>query len=69
MTDEKPAILGQYARKAMDEVAAIVIAVAAVTRRMPSELRARFRTAVEERRLLRARFRAEAEERMLDELL
>jgi hypothetical protein len=39
----------------MDEVAAIVIAVAAVTRRMPSELR--------------ARFLAEAEERMLDELL
>jgi hypothetical protein len=56
MTDEKPVVLAQYAaRKAMDEVAAAVNAVAAIMRRMPSELR--------------ARFRAEAEERMLDELL
>jgi hypothetical protein len=51
MTDDKPVILAQYAaRKAVDEVAAAVN-----MRRMPSELR--------------ARFRAEAEERMLDELL
>ena len=60
MTDDKPVILAQYAaRKAVDEVAAAVNAVAAIMRRMPSELRARFR----ERTLLRARFRAEAEER------
>jgi hypothetical protein len=56
MTDDKPVILAQYAaRKAVDEVAAAVNAVAAIMRRMPSGLR--------------ARFRAEAEERKLDELL
>jgi hypothetical protein len=44
-------------------------AVAATMRRMPSEIRARFRAEAQRRRLLRARFRAEAEERKLDELL
>jgi hypothetical protein len=53
----------------LDEVAAAMNAVAATMRRMPSEIRARFRAEAEERRLLRARFRAEAEERKLDELL
>jgi hypothetical protein len=70
MTDDKPVILAQYAaRKAVDEVAAAVNAVAAIMRRMPSELCARFRAEAQERTLLRARFRAEAEERKLDELL
>ena len=64
MTDDKPVILAQYAaRKAVDEVAAAVNAVAAIMRRMPSELRARFRAEAQERTLLRARFRAEAESR------
>ena len=49
----------------MDEVAAAVNAVAATVRRMPFEIRARFRADAE----VRARFRAEAEERKLDELL
>jgi len=52
-----------------DEVAAAVNAVAAIIRRTPSELRARFRAEAEERRLLRAQFRAEADERKLDEVL
>ena len=53
----------------LDEVAAAMNAVAATMRRMPSEIRARFRAEAQRRRLLRARFRAEAEERKLDELL
>ena len=53
----------------LDEVAAAMNAVAATMRRMPSEIRARYRAAAEERTLLRARFRAEAEERKLDEFL
>jgi hypothetical protein len=53
----------------LDEVAAAMNAVAAPMRRMPSEIRARFRAEAQRRRLLRARFRAEDEERKLDELL
>jgi hypothetical protein len=53
----------------LDVVAAAMNAVAATMRRMPSEIRARFRAEAEERTLLRARFRAEAEERKLDEVL
>ena len=52
----------------LDEVAAAMNAVAATMRRMPSEIRARFRAETQRRRLLRARFRAQAEERKLDEL-
>jgi len=52
-----------------DEVAAAMNAVAAIMRRMPSELRARFRAEAEQRRLRRARFLAEVEERKLDEVL
>jgi hypothetical protein len=53
----------------MDEVAAALNALAAIMRRMPSELRAQFRAEAKQRRLIRARFRAEAEERKLDEYL
>ena len=53
----------------MDEVASAVNALAAIMRRLPSELRARFRAEAEQRRLLRAQFRAKAEERKLDEVL
>jgi parvulin-like peptidyl-prolyl isomerase len=49
----------------MDEVAAALNALAAIMRRMPSELRAQFRAEAKQRRLIRARFRAEAKQRRL----
>ena len=56
MADNQPAILARYAaRNAVGTVAAAVSAVATIMRRMPSKLR--------------ARFRSKAEERMLDEFL
>jgi hypothetical protein len=52
-----------------DEVAAAVNAIAAIMRRLPSDMRTRVRAEVEHRRLLRTRVRAQAEERRLDEVL